>query len=215
LSPRVERFGDAVLYLGDCREILSGMTVDHIITDPPYEDELHKAFGSARKIRTDGKNRSRHEDLGFVGVNTDRALFAKLMVSASNGWLIAFSLAEGIRAWRDDIQAVDGKWDQTLFWIKPDSTPRFNGQGPARGAECAAAAWCGPQARRLYPLRQRRSARRASHGKATPFDDGSRRGFYAARSDDLRPLHGIRDDRNCLRQSGPVIHRDRAERTIL
>jgi site-specific DNA-methyltransferase (adenine-specific) len=144
LSPRVERFGDAVLYLGDCREILSGMTVDHIITDPPYEDELHKAFGSARKIRTDGKNRSRHEDLGFVGVNTDRALFAKLMVSASNGWLIAFSLAEGIRAWRDDIQAVDGKWDQTLFWIKPDSTPRFNGQGPARGAECAAAAWCGP-----------------------------------------------------------------------
>lgn len=132
------------LYLGDMREVLPVIgKVSAVITDPPYEDELHRVFGSARSIRTDGKKWSRHDTLGFVGVNADRSLFSKLMVDASEGWLIAFSLAEGIRAWRDDIQTAGGKWDQTLFWVKPDSTPRFNGQGPARGAECAAVAWCG------------------------------------------------------------------------
>jgi len=145
---RVEHIGDATLYLGDCRDILPTLKADHLISDPPYEDELHKVFGSGRPIRTDGKKRSRHDTLGFVGVNADRAQFAALMVAASKGWLIVFSLAEGIRAWRDDIQAAAGKWDQTIFWIKPDSTPRFNGQGPARGAECAAVAWCGTGYRR-------------------------------------------------------------------
>lgn len=142
---KVETLAEGVtLYCGDCREILPTLgKVDHVITDPPYEDELHKVFGSARAIRTDGKKRSRHDTLGFVGVNASRNLFSKLMVEASSGWLIAFSLAEGIRAWRDDIQEAGGKWDQTIFWIKPDATPRFNGQGPARGAECAAVAWCG------------------------------------------------------------------------
>lgn len=142
---RREDLADGVtLYLGDCREILPTLAdVKHVITDPPYEDELHKVFGSVRSIRTDGKKRSRHETLGFVGINAERAVFAQLMVDACNGWLFAFSLAEGIRAWRDDIQSAGGKWDQTVFWIKPDSTPRFNGQGPARGAECAAVAWCG------------------------------------------------------------------------
>jgi site-specific DNA-methyltransferase (adenine-specific) len=142
---RIETIAKGVtLYLGDCREILPTLgKASHVISDPPYEDELHRVFGSARSIRTDGKKRSRHDTLGFVGVNADRPEFAKLMVDASSGWLIVFSLAEGIRAWRDDIQAAGAKWDQTLFWVKPDATPRFNGQGPARGAECAAVAWCG------------------------------------------------------------------------
>jgi len=34
---RVERIGDATLYLGDCREILPTLgTVDAVVTDPPY-----------------------------------------------------------------------------------------------------------------------------------------------------------------------------------
>lgn len=138
---RVEHIGDATLYLGDSREILPTIgPVDHILTDPPYEDELHKAVGRIR--RNDG--REMIQELGFEGINSDRAAFAGMMVAASTGWLIAFTLAEGVRAWRDDVQAAGGKWDTTLFWIKPDASPRFNGQGAARGAECAITAWCGP-----------------------------------------------------------------------
>lgn len=137
---RVERINDAVLYLGDCLEILPHLGgVDHLIGDPPYEDELHKAIGRIR--RNDG--REMIQDLGFDGVNTSRAAIAEACVKASNGWLILFTLAEGVRAWRDDVQAAGGKWDTTLVWIKPDAAPRFNGQGAARGFENAITAWCG------------------------------------------------------------------------
>lgn len=130
---------DVVLHLGDCREILPALSVDHIISDPPYEDELHKAMGRIR--RNDG--REMVQDLGFDGVNASRSEIASVCVAASSGWVILFTLAEGVRAWRDDLQAADAKWDTTCFWVKPDASPRFNGQGPARGAECFVTCWAG------------------------------------------------------------------------
>lgn len=136
----VEQLADDVtLYLGDCREVLPVLDgIKHIITDPPYEDELHNAWGSIR--RNDG--RKMVEDLGFDGINTSRAEIAQRLVTASAGWLIIFTLAEGVRAWRDPMQAAGAKWDTTLAWVKPDASPRFNGQGAARGFECAVTAWC-------------------------------------------------------------------------
>jgi site-specific DNA-methyltransferase (adenine-specific) len=138
---REEILADGVrLILGDCREVLpSVQDIRHVISDPPYEDELHKAMGSIR--RNDG--REMVQDLGFDGINASRDEVAASLVAASNGWLIVFTLAEGVRAWRDPIQAAGGKWDTTLAWIKPDASPRFNGQGAARGFECAVTAWCG------------------------------------------------------------------------
>lgn len=131
--------GAATLYLGDCREILPTLEgVGHIIGDPPYEDELHAAIGKIR--RNDGQ--AMIDDLGFVGINAVRADIARFCVERANGWVILFTLAEGVRAWRDDIQAAGGKWDTCLAWVKPDSAPRFNGQGAARGFECAVTAWC-------------------------------------------------------------------------
>lgn len=139
-APRKEVLSDDIeIWLGDSREVLPTLSVDHIIGDPPYEDELHGAIGRIR--RNDG--REMIQSLGFDGVNTDREELARLCVGASNGWVILFTLAEGVRAWRDPIQAHGGKWDTTLFWVKPDASPRFNGQGAARGAECAVTAWAG------------------------------------------------------------------------
>ena len=136
---RVETIGDATLYLGNALEVLPTLAVDHVISDPPYEDELHKAIGRIR--RNDGQVMI--SDLGFDGVNADRASIAAHCVAASSGWVILFTLAEGVRAWRDDLQASGARWDTTCFWIKPDSAPRFNGQGPARGAECFVTCWAG------------------------------------------------------------------------
>jgi len=136
---RVEQIGDCTLYLGDCRDILPSLTVDHVISDPPYEDELHKGAAEQRITRADG--RKMHGDLGFGGINSSRVHIASLCVEASGGWVILFTLAEGVRAWRDDLQAAGAKWDTTCFWVKPDASPRFNGQGPARGAECFVTCW--------------------------------------------------------------------------
>lgn len=143
---RIEQIGAATIYLGDSLELLPGLAADHVISDPPYEDELHKAFGS-NIIRTDGAHLPRSakmlKPIAFEGVNGVRADIARLCVAASSGWLILFTLAEGVRAWRDEIQAAGAKWDTCLAWIKPDSAPRFNGQGAARGFECAVTSWCG------------------------------------------------------------------------
>lgn len=137
----VVSIGAATLYHGDCMEILPGIgAVDHVISDPPYEDELHAAIGRIK--RTDG--REMIDDLGFEGINAGRADVARAVVEAASGWAVLFCLAEGVRAWRDDLQGCGAKWDTTLAWIKPDAAPRFNGQGAARGFECAVTCWCGP-----------------------------------------------------------------------
>lgn len=131
--------GNAALYCGDCFDVMAGLgPVDHVISDPPYEDELHAAIGRIR--RSDG--REMVQDLGFGGVNADRSRIAADCVRLSQGWAILFTLAEGVRAWRDALQASEAKYDTCLAWIKPDSTPRMNGQGAARGFECAVTAWC-------------------------------------------------------------------------
>lgn len=136
---RVERIGRATLYHGECLAVMGDLgPVNHIISDPPYEDELHAAIGRIR--RTDG--REMVQELGFEGINATRAEVAAECVRLSNGWCILFTLAEGVRAWRDELQAVGAKYDTCLAWIKPDSTPRMNGQGAARGFECAVTAWC-------------------------------------------------------------------------
>ncbi len=142
-EPRCEVLSDTVtLWLGDAQECLPVIrTVDHIIGDPPYEDELHAAVGKINRIRCDGQ-RTR-DDLTFGGVNADRSELARICVEASAGWVILFTLAEGVRAWRDALQGCGAKWDTTLFWVKPDASPRFNGQGAARGAECAVTCWVG------------------------------------------------------------------------
>lgn len=143
MTGRVEHLAEGVaLYFGDCREILPTIPdVRHVITDPPYEDELHAAVGKINRIRNDGRRTV--DDLNFEGINASREEVAAALVKASNGWLIVFTLAEGVRAWRDPVQAAGGKWDTTLAWVKPDASPRFNGQGAARGFECAITAWCG------------------------------------------------------------------------
>ena len=143
---REERIGDCRLILGDCLEVMPTLGgVDHVISDPPYEDELHSAVGKFASLRNDGKQYASNKlnSFRFNGVNAVRADVAKAIVETSEGWAVVFTLAEGVRAWRDDVQAAGGKYDTCLAWVKPDSAPRFNGQGPARGFECAVTAWCG------------------------------------------------------------------------
>lgn len=141
VSARVEHLSEVVsLHLGDCRDILPTLgMVDHVISDPPYEDELHAAIGRIK--RTDGQEMI--QTLGFEGINSSRDEVSRIIVAACRGWAVLFTLAEGVRAWRDDLQAAGAKWDTPLAWIKPDASPRFNGQGAARGFECAVTAWCG------------------------------------------------------------------------
>lgn len=50
MSPRVEQIGDATLYLGDCMEVLPGLSeIDAVVTDPPYSSGART--DSERQVR--------------------------------------------------------------------------------------------------------------------------------------------------------------------
>ena len=63
---RVERIGDATLYLGDCRDILPTLgKVDAVVTDPPY------GIGKDGQTKTTGGNGGR-KAYEFRGWDTER-----------------------------------------------------------------------------------------------------------------------------------------------
>lgn len=136
--------GGCRLIQGDALAILPELgAVDHIVTDPPYEQTLHNAkTGGGRGLRTDGGTEIRALD--FAGIDAIRAEFTELAHRACAGWFIAFCTVEGTARWADVINPSPMKYKRACIWIKPDSTPQLNGQGPAQGAECFVTAWCGP-----------------------------------------------------------------------
>lgn len=140
--------GNATIYRGNCLEILpSVQRAALVLADPPYEDHMHaakrgiKIKGSARRIRIDGH--ANPPPVDFTSITHIRDEAAATMVRASEGWLLAFCTPEGVAPWRDAIEAAQARYKRACVWVKPDSAPQFNGQGPAMGAEMFVAAWCG------------------------------------------------------------------------
>lgn len=139
---RKEVIGDCTLYLGDCRDILPTLgKVDAVISDPPYEAVMQAKWGVLS--RQSPSSHVKHETLGFEAIDHMRDEVAALSVAVSSGWLIMFCMAEGVRAWRDAIEAAGAKYKRAMVWIKPDAMPQFNGQGPSVGHEMMVSAWCG------------------------------------------------------------------------
>lgn len=148
---RKEVIGDCVLYQGDCVSIIPALgTVDHVISDPPYEANMHdakagargrKVKGAIRRIRIDGH--ANPAPLDFTSIDGVRERVVPLMAAVSEGWLLLFCTPEGVAAWRDAIEAAGVRYKRACVWVKPDAAPQFNGQGPAMGAENFVAAWAG------------------------------------------------------------------------
>lgn len=133
--------GRATLYLGDCRDILPTLKADHVISDPPYEAVMQNKWGVLS--RNAPSSHVRHEEIGFEAIDHMRDDVAKLVAAACDGWAVLFCMAEGVRAWRDALEAAGVKYKRAMVWIKPDAMPQFNGQGPSVGHEMMVSAWCG------------------------------------------------------------------------
>jgi site-specific DNA-methyltransferase (adenine-specific) len=134
--------GRAALYLGDSIELMPTLgRVSHIICDPPYESKLHDAKAHLSNLRKDSGPELKEID--FASVDEIRPAFVALSAAQCDGWLIAFCTVEGVARWADYINPSPLKYKRACVWVKPDSTPQLNGQGPAQGAECFVAAWGG------------------------------------------------------------------------
>lgn len=140
---KVEHLAEGVtLYLGDCREFLPSIgKVSHVITDPPYEQLMHDLHESVKLRRTDGG--SERKSLGFAGINEIRDEIIAALKPINDGWLLAFCNVEGVWHWRQALIAGGMKFKTTCIWVKPDATPKLNGQGPALAYECITTTWCG------------------------------------------------------------------------
>jgi 16S rRNA G966 N2-methylase RsmD len=140
---RKEIIGDATLYLGDGLVVLPTLAaVDHVICDPPYEAIMHESkSGMKGLVRPDG---SHHwKPLDFAPIDEIRAQFVDACGPICAGWFIAFCTSEGVGRWADEINRSLMKYKRACVWVKPDSTPQMNGQGPAQGAEHFVCAWAG------------------------------------------------------------------------
>ena len=139
---RVENIGHAALYLGDCLEIMPTLgAVDHVICDPPYEASLHAAKAHLSALRKDTGPELKGID--FDAIDPIREAVVNAAQGICQGWFVAFCTVEGARPWADCINASPMKYKRGCVWVKPDSTPQLNGQGPAQGAEIFVTAWAG------------------------------------------------------------------------
>ena len=139
---REERIGGQRLILGNCLDVMKSIgPVDHVISDPPYEASLHNAKAHLSKLRKDAGPELK--EINFSAIDAIRDEVVLSASSICSGWFIAFCTIEGVSKWADAINASPMKYKRGCVWVKPDSTPQLNGQGPAQGAECFVTAWCG------------------------------------------------------------------------
>lgn len=132
------------LFHGDCFELfatLADKSVDCVLTDPPYEKHMHDNKAGTVSLRLDGYASPKPVD--FDSIEPIRFEVARQIVRVCSGWALVFCTPEGIAPWRDAFEVAHGRYKRACFWVKPDSAPQFNGQGPAMAVEPFVAVWCG------------------------------------------------------------------------
>jgi site-specific DNA-methyltransferase (adenine-specific) len=123
---RVERIGNATLYLGDCLEILPALPkVDAIITDPPYSDNTHKM---AKTNRGAGHGVSLVTFAALTGDGFDTVMTACLR--ASRGWVVATCDYKHAARYYEAPEFV-----RLGAWVKPNPMPQISADRPGQGFE--------------------------------------------------------------------------------
>lgn len=136
----------------DNRDVILGLpslednSVDHVITDPPYEDDAHT---NQRRLETsqnraDGWNGFRAAPLSFAPIADDhRAFCCAEWKRICRGWVMAFCQAEAVGNWRRAMEAAGITWKRAAIWIKPNGQPQYTGDRPGMGYESIAIGWAG------------------------------------------------------------------------
>jgi DNA modification methylase len=129
-----------MIHHGNCIEWLRSIptkSVDHIITDPPYERASHT---KGRRVRTTGlKLVSR--PISFPPMTRkERWLVSREFARIARRWVIVFAQLEGVPYWRHALERRSMRHAlthrRTCIWTKPDAQPQYSGDRPAVGYEC-------------------------------------------------------------------------------
>ena len=116
--------GDAILYLGDCLEVMADLDhVDAVVTDPPYDARTHAGA---------------HTEITFDPV--DVGLVLPPMLRLSRGWVLAFCALEMCGEYKN---IAKDKWIRAGFWRRTNGVPQFSGDRPSQPGEGIAIMHCG------------------------------------------------------------------------
>lgn len=115
---------DVTLYLGDCLDILPGLSADHVISDPPYADNTHKMAKS---------NKGGHgkKFITFAALDDDQFRdVASACLRASDGWVVMTCDYRHAALMYGDEHFV-----RLGAWVKPNPMPQISADRPGQGFE--------------------------------------------------------------------------------
>lgn len=114
-------------------------TVDHLIVDPPYEDEAHEK--QVRIVKRQGERRIQKQSLDFAPITeAEREFLVGWSLAHVQGWSTIFCQLESLGRYK---QLYGDAYQRGMLWTKPNGQPQKNGKKPAQGGEAMATAWCG------------------------------------------------------------------------
>jgi hypothetical protein len=133
------------LYHGDCRDVLPTLgAVDHVITDPPYDEHTHtrqrrgssapgrgKQFG----LSSNAISMERHVGFGFIGAG-EMHFAATEFQRLARRWVLVFCAMEQQASWKAALTLCGLEHVRFGIWHKPGATPQFSGDRP--GSVCEA-----------------------------------------------------------------------------
>ena len=132
------------LYHGDCLDILPQLgPVDHVITDPPYDEHTHGKQRRGAAVPGRGKQfgLSTHtisveRHVGFAALTSDDMLaLAEVFARVARRWVLVFCAMEQQAAWMRDLVGAGLEHVRFGIWHKPGSTPQFSGDRPGTACE--------------------------------------------------------------------------------
>jgi site-specific DNA-methyltransferase (adenine-specific) len=116
---------------GDCMKMLAGMdssSVDHVITDPPYDAKTHEGMRASNGV----------VQLGFDELST--MAHVREMLRVAKRWVIAFCALEQLGEYK--LYAGDA-WVRAGFWDRVNGMPQMSGDRPGQPGEGVAIMWAG------------------------------------------------------------------------
>jgi site-specific DNA-methyltransferase (adenine-specific) len=134
---------DWIVHASDCLDPVTGLaslpdkSVDHVISDPPYEAEAHERQSVARAKQGFGRDGSNSAvALPFAAITEDvRGAVAVQMGRVARRWVVVFCQAEAVFQWRAALSGAGLVYLRACIWVKPDGLPQLSGDRPAQGYE--------------------------------------------------------------------------------
>jgi len=137
---------DHVIHVGDCLGpeglvTLGDKSVDHVITDPPYDEHTHKAgrrghTGYAEDHVSQRATFNRNRELGFDPLTVAHMYaLAGHFARVARRWVVVFCALEMTHHWRRECEREGLQYIRTMLWHKLGATPQFTGDRPAQACE--------------------------------------------------------------------------------